>query len=374
MLFRSARGYATGCFGKWGLGGPGSSGAPENQGFDRFFGYNCQRVAHNAYPTYLWDNAQRVTLNNPDFPAHQKLAEGADLNDPKTYEAFTGRDYAPDLIADAALDFVRANRAKPFFLWWTTIVPHLALQVPADSLAEYAGVFPEEPYDGTRGYLPHRTPRAAYAAMVTRMDAALGRMIALLRQLRLDNDTLIVFSSDNGPLYDQLGGTDTAFFSSAGGLRGRKGSLYEGGVRVPCVARWTGHIRPRSESSRLCGFEDWLPTFGELAGAEPPAERDGISLLPTLRGQAQAERPWLYREFAGYGGWQALWQGPYKAVRSRLQTPAVAADWELYNVMDDPAESLDLSVGQPARLKTMVATATAQHVASRDFAIKTLDA
>ncbi|MBI5835035.1 MAG: arylsulfatase [Armatimonadetes bacterium] len=368
-----SRGYATGCVGKWGLGAPGSVGAPENQGFDRFYGYNCQRVAHNAYPTYLWDNTQRVPLDNPAFAAHQKLPADADPDDPKTYERYVGRQYAPDLIADAALDFVRANRARPFFLWWTTIVPHLALQVPADSLAEYAGAFPEKPYDGSRGYLPQRTPRAAYAAMVTRLDAALGRLMALLGELGLDDNTLVVFASDNGPLYDELGGTDCEFFNSAGGLRGRKGSLYEGGVRVPCIARWPGKIQPGTQSDRVGGFEDWLPTLCELAGAQAPANADGLSLAPTLLGRAQPERPWLYREFAGYSGWQALWQGRYKAVRSKLQTPRTTTPWELYDIAADPAEAQDLAAEQPERLRAMAALATAQHVPSAEFPIKGLD-
>ncbi|MEI2725098.1 MAG: sulfatase-like hydrolase/transferase [Verrucomicrobiota bacterium] len=179
----------------------------------------------------------------------------------------------PDLISRQALQFIRDNQTRPFFLYYPTTVPHLALQVPEDSLEEFAGRYPETPYPGGRGYLPHRTPRAAYAAMITRMDREVGRVLQLVKDLGLDERTIVVFTSDNGPLYDQLGGTDTEFFNSAGGFRGRKGSYYEGGFRVPCLVRWPGKIAPGSISDRVTGFEDWLPTLLELIGdrASTPA-------------------------------------------------------------------------------------------------------
>src|SRR5262249_15073830 len=151
---------------------------------------------------------------------------------------------------------------------YPTTVPHLALQVPEDSLTEYAGTFPEEPYTGNRGYLPHRQPRAAYAAMVTRMDRDVGRLLALVTELGLDERTIVVFTSDNGPLSDRFGGTDTEFFNSAAGFRGHKGGYYEGGFREPCIVRWTGRIAPGGTSDRVTGFEDWLPTLLELIGAK----------------------------------------------------------------------------------------------------------
>jgi len=249
-LLLKEQGYTLGGFGKWGLGPVGSSGDPLRQGFDRWFGYNCQGVAHNHYPTHLWDDSKRIELNNPKFSAHQKLPAGADPDAPASYAGFTGKDYAHDLIREQALKFVRANKDRPFVLYYATPVPHLALQVPADSLAEYAGKFPETPYKGDRGYLPHRQPRAAYAAMVARMDRDIGRLLSLLEELRLDERTIVVFTSDNGPLYDRAGGTDTDFFDSAAGLRGRKGSYYEGGFRVPCIVRWKGHITAGSTSDR----------------------------------------------------------------------------------------------------------------------------
>ena len=220
-------GYTLGAFGKWGLGPIGSTGDPLRQGFDRFYGFNCQAVAHNYYPDHLWSNDNRVSLNNPKFSAHQKLPAGADPNAAASYLPYVGKDYTPDLIGEQARQFLRDHKDRPFFLYYPTTVPHLALQVPEDSLAEYAGRFPEEPYTGDRGYLPHRTPHAAYAAMITRMDRDVGRLLALVKDFGLEEQTIVVFSSDNGPLDDRYGGTDTLFFNGAGGLRGAKGGFYE---------------------------------------------------------------------------------------------------------------------------------------------------
>ena len=368
-------GYTTGAFGKWGLGGPGSSGDPLNQGFDRFFGYNCQRVAHNYYPTSLWNNAERAPLRNPHFAAQQTLPDDADLKDPETYRRFSGQDYAPDLIAEQSLEFIKANQSKPFFLYFPSTVPHLALQVPEDSLAEYAGEFPETPYDGSRRYLPHRTPRAAYAAMVTRFDRDIGRMVALIRELGLEENTIFVFSSDNGPLWEQFGGTDSEFFNSAAGMRGRKGSLYEGGVRVPTIVKWKGKIQPGTASNRVTGFEDWLPTLLELTGVERPArEIDGISFAPTLLGKTQPERPFLYREFPAYGGQQSIRVGDWKAIRQNLgQRGATEPKTELYNLRTDPTESIDLAATHPEQVAKLEKMMAEQHTPSPDFPLPLID-
>ena len=369
-------GYTTGAFGKWGLGGPGSSGDPLNQGIDRFFGYNCQRIAHNYYPTSLWSNAERVPLRNPPFAAHQKLPPDAALNDPQTYRRFSGQDYAPDLIAEQALEFIRATRNEPFFLYFPTTVPHLALQVPEDSLAQYAGAFPETPYDGSSRYLPHPTPRAAYAAMITRFDRDVGRMMTLVRELGLEENTIFIFTSDNGPLFDQLGGTDSDFFNSASGLRGRKGSLYEGGVRVPCIVKWKGRIHSGTVSDRVTGFEDWLPTLLELAGIENPSPKDidGISFAPTLLGQTQPERPFLYREFPAYGGQQSVRAGDWKAVRQNLaRQQGPQPKTELYNLRNDPAETTDLAATHPEKLAALEKIMAAQHTPTPDFPLPFID-
>ena len=335
-----ARGYATAAIGKWGLGWTGSSGDPNRQGFDLFYGYNCQRVAHNYYPTHLWRNDQTVALRNPAFKAHQKLPPGADPADPASYAGYAGEDYAADFMIEAALGFVRNNAARPFFLYFPTPVPHLALQVPEDSLAEYAGAFEEAPYPGGRGYLPHLTPRAAYAAMITRMDRDVGRILDLLEELGLEEDTMVVFTSDNGPSW--VGGVDKDYFGSQGGLRGRKAQLYEGGIRVPAVVRWPGRTAEGTVTDQVSAFWDWLPTLCEVAGADTPAGLDGLSLVPTLAGEPrrQAQHEYLYWEFAKR--MQAVRMGRWKAFR-----PEPGAPLQLYDLTADPAESLDLAASRP---------------------------
>src|SRR5437773_10157896 len=259
-------GYVTGGFGKWGLGGPDSDGRPTKQGIDRWFGYNCQRVAHSHYPSYLWDNDQRFPLKNPEQSGHERLPAGADPNDERSYIDFTGAEYGMDVITDQAVKFVRDNKDRPFFLYYPTIIPHASFQVPADSLAEYKDAFPETPYLGN--YIPHRTPRAAYAAMITRLDRHVGMIVKAIREAGLFDNTIFVFTSDNGPVYDVLTGEVGDFFNSTGGFRGRKGSLYEAGVHEPTIASWKGHIAPGTTSDRVVGFEDWLPTLLDLAGSK----------------------------------------------------------------------------------------------------------
>ena len=371
-------GYSLGGFGKWGLGAVGTSGDPNRQGFDLFYGYNCQAVAHNYYPTSLWSNDTRVALSNPAFSARQKLPAGADPNAPESYARFSGTQYAPDMISAAARNFVRENKDRPFFLYYPTTVPHLALQVPEDSLREFAGKYPETPYIGGHGYLPHRTPRAAYAAMITRMDREIGRILDLVKELGCDENTIFVFTSDNGPLYNELGGTDTAFFNSNAGFRGRKGSFYEGGFREPCLVRWKGKIAPGTVSDRVTGFEDWLPTLLELIGSQSrtPQGIDGISFAPTLLGRKQEARPFLYRESPGYGGQQCIRAGDWKAIRTGL-TPngkkKQGGALELYDLAHDPGETNDVAQQHPEVVKQLTALMRQQHVKSSVFPMPTLD-
>jgi arylsulfatase A-like enzyme len=265
-------------------------------------------------------------------------------------------------------------------LYYATTVPHLALQVPDDSLQEYAGKFPEEPYRGDRGYLPHRQPRAAYAAMVSRLDREVGRMVGLVRELNLDDRTIFIFTSDNGPLYNRLGGTDTDFFNSAGGLRGRKGSFYEGGFREPSIVRWKGQIAAGATSDRVTGFEDWLPTLLELAGAQDvvPPGIDGISFAPTLLGRRQEARPFLYRESPGYGGQQCVRVGDWKAIRVNLNRKSKQARGkpgalELYNLAADPAETTDVAAQHPDVVEKLGRILRQQHVPSPLWPVPVLD-
>jgi len=366
-------GYATGAFGKWGLGMFGSSGDPLARGFDRFFGYNCQRHAHSYWPAYLWDDARKLPLRNePPVPGYGKLAADADPADPKAYARFVGSDYAPDRILAQAVAFVAANKERPFFLYYPSVLPHLALHVPDADLKAYDGAFPETPYVGQNGYTPHRRPRAAYAAMISRLDAEVGALCGALAAAGVADETLFVLTSDNGATHSPVGGTDVDFFASCGELRGRKGSLYEGGIRVPAIVRWPGVVAKGSSSARTSGFEDWLPTLAEACGAPVPKGVDGISLLPTLQGRLQDPRTFLYREFAGYGGWQAAWVGDFKLVRKNLQQPAKVAT-ELYDLRVDPSEANDLAATQPERARAIEVVFRTEHVTSATFPLAAID-
>ena len=323
-----AKGYATAAIGKWGLGYPGSSGDPNQQGFDLFYGYNCQVQAHNHYPRFLLRNRQQEALEGND-------------------RTLSSRHYSQDLFIREAKQFIRKNRSRRFFLFLPVTIPHLGLQVPEESLNEYQGKIPEEPYTH-RGYLQHPYPRAAYAAMITHMDRGIGEILALLSELGLENDTLVMFSSDNGPAYDRLGGTDSDFFQSAGPFRGLKGSVYEGGIRVPLIARWPGRIPKASVSDHVSAFWDVFPTLCDITGAKAPAGIDGLSFAPSLLGTGrQGAHEFLYWEFPSYGGQQAVRLGDWKAVRTGLKQDDADHAIELYNLCEDGSESRNVAVDQP---------------------------
>jgi arylsulfatase A len=342
------RGYATACVGKWGLGAVGSTGEPAKMGFDLFYGYNCQRQAHNYYPTYLMKNADKVPLDGNDG------------------ESPTGKVYAPDLMIEEALGFIRQNKEKPFFLYFATPIPHAALQVPEDSLAEYAGKLDDVPYDGKKGYQPHATPHAAYAAMITRMDRDVGRLLKLLSELDLEKNTIVFFASDNGPTFN--GGTDSPYFKSAGIFRGLKQQVYEGGIRVPFIARWPGKIAAGQTSEQPTAAWDVLPTLCEITGASAPANIDGLSLAPTLFGQpGQKQHEYFYWESGSLeGGEQAVRMGDWKGVRLGLRKNADAAI-QVYNLKDDPSEANDLAAKNPEMAAKLLAQMKAAHTPSKDF-------
>ena len=361
-------GYATGGFGKWGLGPPGSASDPLACGFERFFGYNCQREAHTYYPQHLWSDRERIAVDNPEV---QRGGRIPDQPPPAAsdFAPFSGKTYSADLIAEQQLAFVRANAGRPFFLYVPTTVPHLALQVPTDepSLAEYRKQFgDEEPYLGGRGYVPCRHPLATYAAMITRMDREVGRLVTLLDELGLADDTIFVFSSDNGGTRPGTGGIDTARLKSNGALRDWKGSPFEGGLRVPTVAVWPGKIPAGRTIASPTGFEDWLPTLLDLAGLAPrlPAGLDGTSLKPALLGEAAApEERMLYRELTE-AAWQAAVDGRWKAIRRAAgpKRPGDPGPVELYDLAADPAETTNVAARHPQVVKRMTEILDREHV------------
>jgi arylsulfatase A len=332
-----AAGYATGAVGKWGLGELGSTGAPAAQGIDEFFGYIDQTHAHTHYPDHLWKNGQRV-----EIPENKNGGRAV---------------YAQDLFIRETLDFVRRHRDRPFFFFGAFTAPHAEVAVPADSLAEYRDRWPEpKPFPGGKTYAPQREPRAVRAAMITRLDRDIGRLLDLLDELKLSENTLIIFTSDNGPI--TAGGQDPEFFQSAGPLRGLKFTLYEGGIRVPFIARWLGRIAPGRTSDLVSDFADMAPTFAELARARPPTEIDGVSIVPTLLGTAapQPRRPHHYWESAPQ---QAVREGDWKLYRAAANRPV-----ELYHLRDDIGEKENLASAQPeiaARLTALLASARTEN-------------
>ncbi len=374
-------GYVTGAFGKWGLGNTWSTGNPTKQGFNRFFGYNCQSHAHSYYPATLWSDNELYKLNNePPVPGHASLQKGADPADPRSYDVFKGKDYAPDRINEQALAFIRKNKDKPFYLYYPTVIPHVALHVPDEELKPYlAHKWNDPPFSRHQGYgyTPHFTPRAAYAAMITRMDTYVGRVLDLIDELGLTDDTIVVFTSDNGTTHLKLE-VDYDFFNSVDKLRGLKGSLYEGGIRVPLIVKWPGKVKAGTQSDLVTGLEDWMVTILDLIGVKDllPDDRDGISIAPTLLGKKQTKRKFLYREFSGYGGQQAVWLGKWKGIRQKMLRKGKNHDplkIQLYDLEADPSESKDLAAKNPGVVKRLAKLMADEHVPSPHFPMKPID-
>ena len=313
-------GYTTALIGKWGLGSMSSTGAPDKQGFDFFYGYNDQNHAHNHYPSFLWrNNTMEPLRNNVTIPAR---FDGKNPNDLSEYRKYLGTDYSLDLMAEEAMKFIRENKSRPFFIDLSVVVPHKALQVPEESLKMYEGLFDEKPYLGGAGYLPHARPLSAYAAMVTRMDQKVGMIFQILKELGLDENTIVIFAGDNGPAGG--GGLDAKFFDSSGGLRGSKSQLYEGGIREPFVVRWPGKIKPGTETDHIGAQYDLMATLADITKQELK-NTDGISFLPTLLGKSkkQKQHEYLYWEFPGGGGQIAIRTGDWKGIRRNVDRKSV---------------------------------------------------
>lgn len=337
-------GYVTGAVGKWGLGVAGTTGHPNLQGFDYFYGYLDQKQAHNYYPTHLWENDHWDTLRNPYIYVHRKLdSNTAVLSD---FEAFKGKDYAMDRLTGKAAAFIREHRQEPFFLYLPFPAPHVSLQVPDEAVAIYRERFADKPYWGQRSYTPVTHPRASYAALITYLDTQIGKILALLKELKLEEQTIVMFSADNGTTFD-VGGVDAAFFNSTAGLRGRKMELYEGGIREPFIVRWPGKVKGGTVSGHVSAQYDLLATLAELTGTAT-GYTDGISFLPTLmgRGEAQKQHAYLYFEYGERTGQVAVRMGKWKAIRSQLRKDP-NSPWELYDLEKDPFETSDLAKQHP---------------------------
>ncbi|MEM9142235.1 MAG: arylsulfatase [Bacteroidota bacterium] len=346
------RGYTTGMVGKWGLGAPHTASVPNTMGFDFFYGYNCQRQAHTYYPLHLYRNTERVYLANDTLAPHTHFPQGADPKDLASYAAYSMTDYAPDLMFKEITQFVDDHKENPFFMYWATPIPHVALQAPQRWVDYYVAKFGDEkPYlsgkDGS--YFSHRYPHAAYAAMISYLDENIGKLVQQLKDEGIYENTLIIFSSDNGPSY--AGGADSKYFDSARpfeGSHGRgKGFLYEGGIRVPMIAAWPGKIESGSSSNHISAHYDMVATLADVAGYEKPKDTDGISLLPTLLGKAgQEQHEFLYWEYPSAGGQVALRMGHWKLVRQNLMGKKPST-LELYNLKTDPRETQNVADSHP---------------------------
>lgn len=323
-------GYATGCFGKWGLGDADTIGVPWKRGFDEFFGYLHQKHAHFYYTEYLWDNGRKFPLPGNAGGKHGQ--------------------FSPDVITDRATEFIRKKRDQPFFCYLPFTLPHGEFIAPEESLAEYRGKFEEHPLAvGRVGYANPKEPKATFAAMISHLDRSVGRIMALLDELALTDNTIVVFTSDNGSDNGEL--VSDGFFHGNGALRGYKHQLYEGGIRVPALVRWPGHIAPGAVSNKAWYFADVMPTLAEVAGAagRVPANTDGISFVPTLLGDGrpQKEHKYLYwekRDEKTGDLTQALREGRWKCI---TVTTAAKQSVELYDLEQDPGEKRDLATLQP---------------------------
>jgi len=358
-----AEGYRTGMVGKWGLGAPHTESIPNRQGFDFFCGYNCQRQAHTYYPVHLYLNENRLYLDNDTVAPHVILKEGADPYNRENYSDFSLSEYAPDVMFSRMIRFVEDSGEDPFFLYWASPIPHVALQAPKHWVDYYVEKFgEEEPYVGDAGYFPTRYPHATYAAMISYLDERIGQLIDKLKEEGKYENTLIIFSSDNGPTFN--GGADSPWFQSGGPFRSERGwakaFLHEGGIRVPLIASWPGKIAPGSESDHLSAFWDLLPTLCEAAGATVPEDLDGISYLPELLGNdGQEKHPYLYWEFPASGGQQAVRMDQWKAIRKNILEGNL--ELELYKLEEDLQEQYNVAGEHPDMVRKMEQIMSQEH-------------
>ncbi len=350
------KGYVTGAFGKWGLGSPSSEGDPNKQGFDEFYGYNCQRIAHNYYPYHLWDNQVKILLE--------------ENNGSKTEV------YAPEIIHKKALEFIEKNKDTVFFMYYPSIIPHAELAAPEKYMKKFRGkLLPEKSYRGVDGgkryknggYGSQKEPNTAFAAMVYLLDEQVGEIRKKVKELGIEKNTLIIFTSDNGP--HNVGGKNSTYFNSNGEFRGYKRDLYEGGIRVPMITYWPGTIKPNSISKHVSAFWDFLPTVCDIIQTTASVQTDGISFLPELVGQKQKKHKFLYWEFLEKGGKQAVRLDNWKGIRLNM-TNTPNAPIELYDLTSDIGEQNNIADEHPNIVKQIEHIMKEQHIYSDVFHFK----
>ena len=347
------KGYTTGAFGKWGLGFIDTEGDPNSQGFDEFFGYNCQGLAHNYYPDHLWHNHEKILLQEND-----------------SGKAGT---YSSDIIHKAALHFIESNKDKPFFLFYPTTIPHAELFAKEEYMKKFRGKFdPEKSFKGVDDgptfrlgpYGSQPEAHAAFAAMINELDDYVGELLTKISELGLEKNTIVIFTSDNGPHLEA--GADPDFFNSNGDLRGYKRDMYEGGIRCPLIVRWPGKVKAGSTSDHLSAFWDILPTFAEITAAEKPEGIDGISFLPALLEKKQKQHDYLYWEFHEQGGKIAVRMGNWKAVKLNVDRNP-SGDIELYDLSKDIGETNNIASSNPEILRKMEGIMKEAHTPSEVF-------
>ncbi len=332
------QGYITGAFGKWGLGYPDSEGDPLKQGFDTFYGFNCQRLGHHYYPYYLWDNDKKVMLEG-----NSGTKKGQ---------------YAPTLIHKEALKFIDKNKNNPFFLYYPSIIPHAELAAPKNYMDKHIGKYnPEKQFKGTDGgehyrdgkYASQKHGHAAFAAMINVLDDQVGEIVQKVKDLGLEENTIFIFTSDNGP--HQEAGADPNYFDSNGVLKGYKRDLFEGGMRVPMIAKWKGKIKEGTQTNLISAFWDIMPTFTDILNIKLKSETDGISFLPTLLNTGdQQNHEYLYWEFHEKGGRQAIRKDNWKLVKYNVQE---SPEYFLFDLDLDPSETKNLSEVKPEKLNEL---------------------
>jgi len=347
------KGYKTGAFGKWGLGFIGTEGDPNTQGIDEFFGFNCQSLAHNYYPDHLWHNDEKILLHEND-------------NGQKGI-------YSADTIHKAALDFIEAQKNNPFFLFYPTTIPHAELFAKEEYMKMFRGKFdPEKSFVGIDNgpdfrlgpYGSQPEGHAAFAAMITELDDYVGEILAKIKELGLEQNTIVIFASDNGPHLEA--GADPDYFNCNGDLRGYKRDMYEGGIRTPLLVKWPGVVKSGSKSDHISAFWDFMPTLADITGIKVPDGIDGISFLPTLLGKEQKQHEYLYWEFHEQGGKIAVRMGKWKAVKNNVdKTPQ--GNTELYDLSADIGETKDVASLNPEIVKKMEEIMKQAHTPSDVF-------